>query len=103
MENVLEWYQNNQSPNQPEQQVQQVSIEQELEKHEQEQQEADHVAMNEYQNCIKAVGLSELLRNNLANYLAMTQVPDLEGFKKDDMRANIKQVLNDLSNTIAEL
>jgi len=103
MQSILDWYQGNESPNQPEQQVQQVSIEQELEKREQEQQEADHVAMNEYQNCIKAVGLSELLRNNLANYLAMTQVPDLEGFKKDEMRAGIKTVLDELSGVIGEL
>lgn len=103
MQSVLEWYENRVSPNEPEQQVQQVSIEQELEKEQEKTAEQDHVLANEYENCIKAVGITELLRNNLANYLAMTQVPDLEAFKKDELRGNIKQILNELSNTIGEL
>lgn len=103
MQSVLEWYENSDSPNEPEQQVQQVSIEQELEKEQEEQQEQDNVLANEYENVIKAIGITELLRNNLTSYLAMTQVPDLEAFKKDEMRAGIKHVLNELSNTVGEL
>lgn len=103
MQNILEWYENSNSSNEPERQVQQVSIEQELDKEQEKQEEQDNVLSNEYENVIKAIGITELLRNNLTSYLAMTQVPDLEAFKKDEMRAGLKHVLDELSNTIGEL
>ena len=99
MKSVMEWY-NNEEP----EQVQTVSIEQELDtQQEPEQEQEDEVLKTEYENCIKAVGIAEFLRNQLSNYLAMTQVPDLEGFKKDHMKSELKVIMNELSKTVAEL
>jgi len=100
MKSVMEWY-NNEEPQEPEQ-VQTVSIEQELAAQQEPEQE-DEVLKTEYENCIKAVGIAEFLRNQLTNYLAMTQVPDLEGFKKDHMKSELKVIMDELSKTVAEL
>jgi hypothetical protein len=101
MQNILDWYNNEEETEKPEQ-VTNVSIEQEINTSEEPEQE-DEVSNVEFENCVKAVGLTEYLRNQLSNYIPMTQVPDLEGFKKDKARADIKLVLNELTNTIAEL
>jgi hypothetical protein len=101
MQNILDWYNNEEETEKPEQ-VTNVSIEQEINTSEEPEQE-DEVSNVEFENCVKAVGLTEYLRNQLSNYIPMTQVPDLEGFKKDKSRADIKLVLNELTNTIAEL
>lgn len=98
MKSISEWYNGDEPDQEP--QVQSVSIEKEIAPQEQEE---DNVLRNEFENCIKAVGLAEFLRNQLGNYVAMTQVPDLEGFKKDHMKSEIKTVMQELSNTIAEL
>jgi len=103
MQNILDWYNNEEETEKPEQ-VTNVSIEQEINTSEEpEPEQEDEVSNVEFENCVKAVGLTEYLRNQLSNYIPMTQVPDLEGFKKDKARADIKLVLNELTNTIAEL
>lgn len=103
MQNILDWYNNEEEMEKPEQ-VTNVSIEQEINTAEEpEPEQEDEVSNAEFENCVKAVGLTEYLRNQLSNYIPMTQVPDLEGFKKDKARADIKLVLNELTNTIAEL
>jgi len=103
MQNILDWYNNEEETEKPEQ-VTNVSIEQEINTSEEpEPEQEDEVSNIEFENCVKAVGLAEYLRNQLSNYIPMTQVPDLEGFKKDKARADIKLVLNELTNTIAEL
>lgn len=88
-----------------------VSIEQEIAKDSEEQekisqereQEEDKVLMTEYENCIKAIGISEFLRNKLSNYLAMTQVSDFDSLKKDEMKNEIKYIVDELSKITAEL
>lgn len=101
MKSISEWYNEEEPSQEPPEQVQGVSIEKELEA--QVKVEPDNVLQSEFENCIKAVGLAEFLRNQLGNYVAMTQVPDLEGFKKDHMKSEVKTVMQELSNTIAEL
>lgn len=100
MKDISEWY-NDEKP--PVEQVKTVSIEKEIESIPEPEEQEDHVLKTEFENCIKAVGLSEFLRNQLGNYIAMTQVPDLEGFKKDHMKSEIKTVMQELSKTIGEL
>lgn len=103
MKSVLEWYEDD-SPSSQETSIGQiVTSTPEKENHEVPSQEEDHVLANEYENCLKAVGITEFLKGKLANYLAMTQDQDLEGFKKDEMKNGLKEVVNELSNTIAEL
>lgn len=102
MKSVMEWY-NNEEP-QEQEQVQSVSIEKEIAfQGEPEERQEDKVLRTEYENCIKAVGIAEFLRNQLSNYLAMTQTPDLEAFKKDHMKSELKVVMDELSRTVAEL
>jgi hypothetical protein len=113
MKSVLEWYNQENSPlsvsaetikEKPEQ-VKVVSIEKEIgiDSEDAIEIEQDNVLRTEFENCIKAVGVTEYLRNLLTNYVAMTQVPDLDGFKKDKMKSELKVVMDELSRTIAEL
>lgn len=108
---ILEWYKEQNNPlsisakvieEKPEQ-VQMVSIEKEIDIENSIEMEQDNVLKTEFENCIKAVGITEYLRNQLTNYIAMTQVPDLEGFKKDKMKSELKVIMDELSRTIAEL
>lgn len=108
---ILEWYKEQNNPlsvsaekieEKPEQ-VQIVSIEKEIDVENSTEIEQDNVLKTEFENCIKAVGIAEYLRNQLNNYIAMTQVPDLEGFKKDKMKSELKVIMDELSRTIAEL
>ena len=110
MKSVLEWYENiDQEEPAPDAETsgasieQTVSIEKEVEQEQETDSEQDHVQMQEYENCIKAIGISEFLRNKLSNYLAMTQVSDFDSLKKDELKNEIKYIVDELSRTTSEL
>lgn len=116
MNNLLDWYHNYGLEGQEEPEnlkntdgppnIEQ-ELEQEVEKEQEERDSAhpyeDNVLLREYKNCVQAIGISEFLRNKLANYLAMTQVQDFDDVKKQDEKQEIQKVVNELSNIVSEL
>lgn len=121
MKSVLEWYENTPAitsqNNQGHQSVPDIESElnnniekeqPEEQPEEQPTQEQDTVLMNEYKNCLHAIGTSEFLRHELTNYLAFTQVHDFDAdkeaaMKKEQFKNQIKEVANELSKIISEL
>lgn len=92
MQNILDWY--NGKEETPDQNIDKIEFESNGE-------EKEKLLNDEYQSCLRLIGMGELLINSLSVYLKIAQDQDLD--KKDKMKEQIKIISQELLNSIMEL